>query len=116
MGVFRTYRPASRIQLSSRAKMGIFCCEGFGICCLVMKSLWANTFAVLFSVLSPYPITTALCVLPLILFFAHRYLLPPISKYWSQQKVTESSGDSCCGSSSDQCGSASKTDLEEETK
>merc|ERR1711874_804257 len=94
----------------------IFCCGGFGICCLVMKSLWANTFAVIFSILSPYPVTTALCLLPVILWIAHRYLLPSVSKYWNQQKVTDSSRESCCNSTSSNCDSASKLDLEEETK
>ena len=67
--------------------MGLFCCGGFGICCLVMKTLWANTFAVLISMVSPYPYTTAACLLPIILYLVHRFLLPYISTFWSSKQV-----------------------------
>merc|ERR1712154_500699 len=96
-----------KLQGSSVQNMGIFCCGGFGICCLVMKSLWTNTFAVLFSVLSPYPYTTAICLLPILFYLGNKFLIPMISRFWASPQSCPIEG-SCCPTS--------QTDPQSETK
>ena len=52
-----------------------------------MKSLWTNTFAVLFSVLSPYPYTTAICLIPILFYLGNKFLIPMISRVWTSPQV-----------------------------